>query len=673
MTDRFRRQDRALIWQLDHETMRIEPWGTDSLRLRATRGAAIQEDLPGALLPPGPDGSHTVIAIGTDGASIRHGALLAQVSPEGRVRFLNSTTDTELMAEASPHFARTPARHYRPLSGDTYRIEARFEAYDGERLYGLGQHQHGRLDQKGCVVDLVQYNTEVSIPFLLSSRGYGLLWHSPAVGRVELAHNGTRWTAEASPQLDYWVTAGDSPAEVLAHYAEATGQAPLLPEWAAGFWQSKLRYANQAEVLDVAAEYRRRGLPLSVIVIDFFHWTLMGDWQFDPGDWPDPGGMVRELARQGIRVAVSIWPTVNALSPNFEPMARGGLLVRSERGVPAHTHFIDRRPEGRVYLHVYDATNPEARRFLWERVRAGYYRHGVALYWLDACEPEMYPSTPDNLRYHLGNGLAVSNLYPLLHARAFFEGLRAEGEDEVAVLTRSAWAGSQRYGTIVWSGDVASTFEALQVQVRAGLNMGLSGIPWWTTDIGGFAGGDVNSPGFRELVVRWFQYATFCPIMRLHGYREPIGPGVFSGGPNEVWSFGDHAYAILREFLLLRERLRPYLMAQMSVAHERGTPPMRPLFFDFPADEACVPVDDQFMLGPDLLVAPVLHEGARSRQVYLPAGTAWQDGWTGSVVDGGQWTAAEAPLERLPLYVRAGASVPIRAQSESRDPGTATA
>jgi alpha-D-xyloside xylohydrolase len=199
------------------------------------------------------------------------------------------------------------------------------------------------------------------------------------------------------------------------------------------------------------------------------------------------------------------------------------------------------------------------------------------------------------------------------------------------MLCRSAWAGSQRYAAAVWSGDIQSTFEALQAQVRAGLNIGLSGIPWWTTDIGGFFGGDITSPTFRELIVRWFQYGAFCPLFRLHGYREPSG-GSWQGADNEVWSFGDEAYEIIRELLFLRERLRPYVMAQMRVAQEKGTPPMRPLFFDFAEDERCSEVDDQFMFGPDLLVAPVLYEGAREREVYLPAGANWTDAWTDELI-----------------------------------------
>ncbi|MEA3346300.1 MAG: glycoside hydrolase family 31 protein [Chloroflexota bacterium] len=665
----FRQRDNTLIWRMGYETVQVEPWGRDSLRVRATMGAEIRDDLPGALLEPA--ATDAQIEIGEEHAVLHNGAITAELSfkpgpliaaPEGKLRFLNTATGTELLAEEPQRFEGPSARCFKPLSSDLYRVEARFKAYEGERLYGLGQRQHGRLDQKGCVIELLQRNTEVNIPFLLSSRGYGFLWNNPAVGRVELAHNGTCWVAEAARQMDYWVTVGDTPAEIMEHYADATGHAPMLPEWAAGFWQCKLRYRTQEELLDVAREYKRRGLPLSVIVVDFFHWTLQGDWKFDPECWPDPAGMVRELREMGVRVMVSIWPTVNALSPNFEGMQRRGLLVRTERGVPAHTSFMDTKPEGPVYMHFYDPTNPEAREFIWERVREGYYKHGIKVWWLDACEPEMRPLDPDNLRYHLGNGQEVTNIYPLLHARAFYEGMRSEGEEEIVSLCRAAWAGSQRYGAAVWSGDIPSTFEALQAQVRAGLNIGLSGIPWWTTDIGGFYGGDPSASYFRELIVRWFQYGAFCPLFRLHGFRLPVSQmtGQMTGGPNEVWSFGDEAYEIIKELLFLRERLRPYVMEQMSLAHEKGIPPMRPLFFDFPEDEGCFAVDDQFMFGPDLLVAPILYEDARSREVYLPAGATWRDAWTDETYDGGQRIEADAPLERIPLYLRGEAVLPIR-------------
>jgi alpha-D-xyloside xylohydrolase len=667
----FQRESDALVFTACGQTVRIEPWGRDSLRVRANPAAAILEDWPGALLPA--RSASAQITIDDDSASIRNGRLTADVSlarerteiyPEGRIRFVHSETGAELLAEQRLHFVMPGARHFRPVGGALYHLEMRFKAYNDERFYGLGQHQHGLLDQKGAVVELLQRNTEVCIPFLFSSRGYGFLWNNPAAGRVELGTNGTCWVAEATPQLDYWLAAGDTPAEIMEHYAEATGHPSLFPEWATGFWQCKLRYRSQGELLSVAREHKGRGLPLSIIVVDLFHGTLQGDWQFDPKFWPDPAAMVRELEEMGVKVMVSIWPTINARSESFAIMEERGWLVGNARGAAAHTIFADTEPDGPVYLHFYDATHPEARRYVWDKVRRGYYRHGIRVWWLDADEPELYPMDPDNLRYHLGDGRAVTNIYPLLHAQGFYEGMRSEGETEIISLSRSAWAGSQRYGTAVWSGDVASTFEALQDQVRAGLNVALSGIPWWTTDIGGFHGGDPESPAFRELIVRWFQYGAFCPIFRLHGFREPARDWRDTGGPNEVWSFGEEAYGLIRELLFLRERLRPYIMAQMQAAHERGIPPMRPLLFDFPEDETAWLVDDAFMFGPDLLVAPVLEAGARSRSVYLPAGATWHDAWTDKAFGGGQSIEVTAPLDRIPLFLRDGAQLPIRGQTD---------
>ena len=650
----FSRDGQTLIWQENQETVWLQPWGRNGLRVQANVTGK-RQDLPHALLEPGPaPDAEVAIEIGEAEASIRNGLLLATVSRTGRIRYDRASSGATLLEELGT--AHAVARHFKHKAGRVFQIEAQFQAQEGERFYGLGQHQHGRLDQKGCVVELQQRNTEVSIPFLLSSRKYGFLWNNPSIGRVELGANATRWVAEAAQQLDYYVVCGETHADVLQRYAEATGHAPAFPEWASGFWQCKCRYETQDELLSVAREYRRRGLPLSVIVIDFFHWTHMGDWKFDPRNWPDPQGMVRELEALGVKTMISIWPTVIPLSENYAAMRERGLLIGNERGVDAQQVFIDQGVSGPAYFAYYDATNPDARRFLWDVVKKNYYAHGVKLWWLDNDEPDVNPWHPENLRFHLGNGLEVANLYPLMHQMAFHEGMRAEGETEILTLSRSAWAGSQRYGTAVWSGDVASTFDALRRQVRAGLNMAMSGIPWWTTDIGGFHGGDIGSPSFRELIVRWFQYGVFCPICRLHGYRSPAPRGAWprSGADNEVWSFGDEAYAILRELLALRERLRPYIHQQMRVASETGLPPMRPLFIDFPQDAACETIEDQYMFGPDMLVAPVLEEGARERRVYLPAGTDWVDAKAGTVHAGGQWLVASAPLDTIPVYLRAG-------------------
>jgi alpha-D-xyloside xylohydrolase len=652
----FTHGDQALEWRGGHEIVRIEPWGPSSLRVRGTVWREILDDLPGALLPA--DQVLAGIEVSGDKARITNGALTAEISKSGQIRFLRES-GAELLAETTPHFTGPPTRRYHTVGGGMHRFEVLFKAREGERCYGLGQHQHGLLNQKGAVVDLVQRNTEVSIPFLVSSLGYGFLWNHPGIGRVELGATATRWVSEATRQWDFWITAADEPAQILRAYAGAVGRAPMLPEWASGFWQCKLRYKTQDELLSVAREHKRRGLPLSVIVADYFHWTHQGDWRFEPKEWPDPSAMVAELDALGVKLMVSVWPTVNPASENYAEMDDLGLLVASERGIPVHLPIWDRGSPDRVLMTFYDATNPRARDYIWAKVKDGYYKHGIRTWWLDACEPELRPEHIDNLRFNLGPGLEVANAYPMLHARGFFENMRAEGEEEILSLCRSAWAGSQRYGALVWSGDIDSTFEDLRRQIPAGLNIGLSGIPWWTTDIGGFKGGNINSPYFRELIVRWFQFGVFCPVFRLHGIREP-GTMVGSeqtGADNEVWSFGEEAYEIIRDLLFLRERLRPYVMEQMRVAHESGLPPMRPLFVNYPADGTCWEIEDQFFFGDDVLVAPVLAEGAREREVYLPDGSAWLDAWTGAEVPGGQWVTAPAPLEVIPVYLRKGGRV----------------
>jgi alpha-D-xyloside xylohydrolase len=643
-----------------HETIWIEPWGRDGLRVRAGAWGSRPGDAAGALIDQPEVNSQ--VAITAELGRIGNGRLAAEITRAGAIRFLRAAGGAEILAEATPLPDSAPARRYSPAGGVLYRLQVSFRAYDGERFYGLGQHQHGRLDQKGAVIDLVQRNTEVSIPFLLSNRGYGFLWNHAGLGRVELGTTATRWVADGTRQLDYWVCAGDAPADIVERYCEVTGKPPLLPGWASGFWQSRLRYATQSELLEVAREYRRRGLPLAAIVIDYLHWSKQGEWRFDPVAWPDPKAMVSELEELGVHVVVSVWPTVNPDSANYEEMDRRGLLVQNEAGVPVHVGFVDTGSEGVKYVRYYDATNPEARDYVWQRIRDGYYRHGVKAWWLDACEPERHFMSSDNLRYFGGPGIECGNSYPMHHARAFFDGMGAEGESEVLSLCRSAWAGSQRYGAAVWSGDVSSTFEALRVQVPAGMNIGMSGIPWWTTDIGGFMGGQRDSSHFRELLVRWFQFGVFCPLTRLHGVRDvPANRrDDENGGPNEVWSFGDAVYGLLKEQLFMRERLRPYVMAQMLVAHERGASLMRPLFWDFPTDGASWAVEDQFMFGPDVLVAPVVEYGVRTRQVYLPP-DEWKDAYTGEKHQGGRSIEAAAPLGRIPVFLRRDSNVPVTA------------
>jgi alpha-D-xyloside xylohydrolase len=677
---RFRDLGRGVEWRADGQFLRVEEWGPGSVRVRAGIGRLLH-DLPGALVsadaPPGSaswsaslpqqptrgdvlDGSTGFHAAGGVAAVVTTGDLRVEISAAGMVRF-SRADGTELLAERRVHFAWPGARHFDALGDGRYRLTQQFEAYAGERLYGLGQHQHGLLDQKGAVIDLIQRNGDVSIPFLLSNRRYGLLWNSPAVGQVQLAATGTRWVSDDARQIDYWFTTADSPAEILASYADATGHSPVMPVWATGFWQSKLRYRSQEELLDVAREYHRRGLPLAVIVADFFHWTALGDWKFDQAEWPDPKQMTAELASMDTRLMVSVWPSVNPASGNWAELRERDLLVGTEFGLVANTTWTDKPSDVPADVAFYDATNPEARQFVWDEVERNYGRYGIDVFWLDACEPEIVPLQPANLRFWAGRGTEVANLYPREHARAFFEGRTQAGQSEGLSFARSAWAGSQRYGAALWSGDIGTDFEALRRQIAAGLSAGISGIPWWCADIGGFHGGDPHDPAYREVIIRWFQFGALSPIFRMHGDRVPRSPlgRDMTGGPNETWSYGPDAEAIMESYLWLRERLRPYIQHQMTTAAETGLPPMRALFLEFPGDERAWAIADQYLLGPDLLVAPILEPGATERAVYLPAGASWTDAWTGHTYDGGGAVNVPAPIEHIPLLLRDSAWLPV--------------
>jgi alpha-D-xyloside xylohydrolase len=664
-------QDQStLMWREGHNHVWLTAVGRDGIRVQSNLSVK-PLDLPQALLDPKPitpkAGSPCRIEIDTDKASFYNGKIRAEVWAGGRIRFFNAETGRVLLEEPYPYYTKPPSRHFKHNEGDLYQIEAWFDAQNGERFFGLGQHQHGHLDNKGCVIDLQQRNTEVCIPIVISNRMYGFLWNNPGIGRVELGMNATRWVANATRQLDYYVFEGDSYPDLLEKYADLTGHAPEFPEWASGFWQCKLRYETQDDLLKVAREYKKRGLPISVIVSDFFNWSHMGDWRFDPKCWPDPAAMTKELSDMGIKMMVSIWPSVSPISENYPYLKEQGLLIHNETGVDAQQVFVDHGINGPAYYPYYDATNPDARKFIWDTVKKSYYAQGVKLFWLDNDEPDLNPWNPENQHYFLGNGMEVASIYPMLHQKAFYDGLRAAGETDFITLSRSGWAGSQRYQSVIWSGDIASSFEALQAQVRAGLNMAMSGIPWWTTDIGGFHGGDLRDEGFRELVVRWFQYAVFCPVFRLHGHRlPPTKPFPDTGADNEAWSFGDENYEIIKELMFLRERLRPYIHKQMQLASEKGLPMMRPVFVDYPEDPQCEEVDDEFMFGPDLLVAPVLARKTYHRQIYLPNGATWTNAWTGKSFAGGQTIRASAPLNVIPLYLRDDAQLPLKPEKPAK-------
>jgi alpha-D-xyloside xylohydrolase len=394
---------------------------------------------------------------------------------------------------------------------------------------------------------------------------------------------------------------------------------------------------------------------VDVIVADFFHWPHEGDWKFDKDFWPDPAAMVKELEEMGTKLMVSIWPTVDGESENYEKMREMGYLARSEYG----------KRLGQIgNACFFDPTNPDARKFVWERIKENYYKDGIQIFWLDEAEPEFTGYEYEHYRYFAGADLEVGNMYPKAYAQMAYDGMEEEGQENIVNLLRCAWAGSQRYGALVWSGDIDSSFRALRNQLAAGLNMGLAGIPWWTTDIGGFHGGNIHDEGFREVLVRWFAWGCFLPVMRLHGFREPFKPALsesgggkqISGAENEIWSYGDRVYEICRKYITLRENMRPYVRSLMKAAHEKGTPLIRPLFYDFPEDEKAWETGDEHMFGPDVLVAPVLYENVRERSVYLPEGN-WRNINDGECFEGGRTITAPAPYEAIPVFVKAGSEV----------------
>ena len=680
------------VWQEENRlvigdgkyTLWLEPWGVNSLRVRMT-GEAVMDAHDWALTEKVEECVPDITCEEVDTTDpwyksdeykkyhqtgkiyrMKNGKITAQISTEGWLSFYNQRG--ELLTEEYWRNRnrinrycvplRVDARELKPIPGSAdYELTARFEAYDDEKIFGMGQYQEKHLDKKGATLELAHRNSQASVPFMISSRGYGFFWNNPAIGTATFGTNKTEWHAKSTKKLDYFITAGDTPFELEEQYSAATGRTPMIPEYGLGYWQCKLRYRNQEELLAVAREHKRRGLPMDAIVVDFFHWTMQGEFKFEPRDWPDPEGMVKELKDMGIETVVSVWPTIDERSENFAEMSDKGYLVTPDRGMAYHMAWM-----GNTVF--FDATNPGAQKFVWEKCRENYYKKGIRCFWLDEAEPEYGPYDFDNYRYYAGPALQCTNTYPVGYAKGFYDGLKAEGEKDVMSLVRCAWAGSQKYGVLTWSGDIHSSFRAMREQLQAGLNMCVAGIPWWTSDIGGFVGGNIKDPYFKELLVRWFAWGCFCPVFRMHGERSPWYEReqefinnvrqLTSGQDNEVWSFGDDNYEILKKYLFIRERLRPYIRECMKNASLTGAPVMRPLFFDFNGDKLAWETEDEYMFGPDILVAPVMEEKVVERSVYLPAGASWTDAYTGKVYEGGQRVTVPAPLDVIPVFFKDG-------------------
>lgn len=639
------------------ETLRIMAWGANSLRVVSVPSGPL--DLSSSALKEQKP-VNTQIQADEETATITNGKISALIDTRGWnsaavVTFFNDKNEILLKEMDGGGALIRRARKFSPYIGGDYRLKVSFEANKDEKIYGMGQYQQDILDLKGCNIELAHRNSQASIPFYVSSKGYGFFWHNPAIGSVSFGKNVTEWRADSTKKMDYWITAGDTPAQIESQYSQVTGRAPMMPECGLGFWQCKLRYHNQEQVLSVAREYHRRGIPVDVFVVDYYHWPRCGDYRFDENFFPNPKVMAEELRSYGMELMVSVWPQIDWRSENFNEMRQKGLLVQTEHGLNVQMDF-----QGNNVF--YDTTNPEAREYVWEKCRKNYGENGIKLFWLDEAEPEYTTYDYENYRYYAGSVMQQGNIYPREYARGFYEGQKANGQEDVLNLVRCAWAGSQQYGALIWSGDIHSTYQDFRNQIVAGLQMGLSGIPWWTTDIGGFHGGNIYDKDFQELLIRWFQFGAFCPVMRLHGNRLPRTPlykadgeeTEGTGADNEIWSYGEENYQIMKKFIEIREMMRDYTRSLMAEAHKTGAPVMRTMFYEFPEDLNTWELDTQYMYGPDILAAPIVEPHAFKRSVYLPKGSTWTNAHTGEILEGGQWIEAEASMDTLPVFLRNG-------------------
>jgi alpha-D-xyloside xylohydrolase len=565
------------------------------------------------------------------------------------------------------------ARDRRPTDPEFYVVGATFASPDDEHYYGLGQNHEGFLDHRGHPVHCwADYKAPAApsfcVPFLVTNKGYGLLWDNPSRTTIEPGFNEqTRWVSEVGDRVSFFVIAGATADEIYAGYRLLTGPTPLLPKAAYGYIQCKQRYASQKEVLDVAQGYRERHLPADVIVVDWFYYTKMGQMDFDPKFWPDPSAMNKQLHDMGFETMISVWPRFVPDDRYYAELRRKGWLIHLADGAP-----IDGQPYDRAGSDI-DTTNPDAAAWYWKVIHDNILSQGFDALWADETEPDL---PPNGSYLHIGPGTQFFNVYPLFHTKALYDGFRKDEPGRRAlILSRDAYTGAQRNGAFFWSSDIYPTWDTLKRQIPTGLDFTASGLAYWSNDTGGWqylpqehhpahtplldpsdARGNVGGyDDYPELYTRWFEYATFLPIFRTHGSRAA----------NEVWSYGKQAEPILEKYLRLRYQLLPYIYSLAYQTWLTGAPFMRALPLDFPLDAKVADLRDEYMLGPAFLVAPVTEQGATSRQVYLPAGADWYNYWTSERVKGGQTITVAAPIDTIPLFIRAGSIIPLGVPVES--------
>jgi alpha-D-xyloside xylohydrolase len=558
-----------------------------------------------------------------------------------------------------------------------YRVAATFDSPTDEHYYGLGQQQKGFLDLRDHRINCWHNYTDIGgedvcVPFMVSSRNYGLIWDNPSKTTVDLGFNQQNvWSSQIGDRISFFVIAGENTDEIYEGYRQLTGITHMLPRATYGYIQSKAIYPTQEQLLAVAKGYRDRHLPLDVLVVDFLNMTRQGEMDLDPARWPDPAAMNDQLHAMGIKTLLSVWPHYAPGTQFYDMLLKKGWLIHDAAGVPDPGGFKD------VIGPNIDTTNPEAAKWFWDEIRDRYIKPDHFDYlWLDETEPDIDPAKDF---FYVGSGARYYNVYPLFHTASAYDGFRRDFGDSrrVMILARAAYLGAQRNGTVFWSSDIQSTWDMLKRSIPAGLNFTASGMPYWDTDIAGFFSPSLpatykpehtplidpsdaranvgNYSDYPELFVRWFEWGAFQPVMRAHGERQH----------NEVWAYGKEAEPILAKYLRLRYQLLPYTYSLAYETYKTGAPYMRALFMDFPNDPNVADIPDEYMFGPSFLVAPVTEQGAITRKVYLPAGSDWYNYWTNERLKGGQTITVKAPIDTLPLFVRAGSIVPLGSAIES--------
>jgi len=552
----------------------------------------------------------------------------------------------------------------------TYSVSQSFVLESNEAIYGLGQQQDGKLNRRNIRLRMIQGNTDDYVPFFVSSKGYGLFWdnYSPTIFADTL--NETTFASEVGDCIDYYFMYGGNADGVIAQMRELTGRVPMFPLWTFGYWQSKERYKSQDEIVGVVKKYRELGVPLDGIIQDWQYWGnnyLWNAMEFLNAEFYDPQKMIDDIHRMNAHIIISIWNSFGPHTKQYRELKEINALLDfitwPESGSDKWPPRLD-YPSG---VRVYDPFHPQARDIFWKYLKSGLFSLGIDGWWLDSSEPDhlQYKESDLDNKTYLGSFRKVRNAFPLMSVRGVYEHQRAETQEKrVFILTRSAFAGQQRYGSVVWSGDVIASWEALRAQIPAGLNFSLSGIPYWNSDIGGFFLWNfpkkLEDPNYRELYVRWLQFGAFCPMMRSHG----------TDAPREIYQFGkkgEPVYDAIEKFIKLRYRFLSYIYSTAWDVTANHSTMMRALVMDFPGDPKAIDVNDEYMFGKSVLVCPVTEPmysnedfaHVKSKKLYLPQGAVWYDFWTGNKFQGGQTVTKETPIDIIPLYVKAGTILPF--------------